>query len=260
MIDRGTTTRYEDLSRARRSRATEADSINEFIAERLREVSDLLHQQQANPFRVRAYRQAADTIVSVGENLRELFEREGTNGLEALPGVGPKIAAAIAEMLRTGRWNQLERLRGTLDPEQIFRAIPGVGAGLARRIHDTLHVDTLEALEVAAHDGRLEAVPDIGPRRAAIIRAALGNMLGRPRLRAHPAEEPSVDMLLAVDEQYRTAAAPRGTCQRLRRDGSIPPARRGSPSFTRSEDSGTSPCCSRTRRGPTSWGVLTTGS
>lgn len=207
MIDRSANIPHEDLSRARARRDAEADSINEFIAERLREVSDLLQQQQANPFRVRAYRQAADAVVGVGEDLRALFEREGMEGLEALPGVGSKIAAAIAEMLRTGRWSQLERLRGTLDPEQVFRAIPGVGAGLARRIHDTLHVDTLEALEVAAHDGRLEAVPDIGPRRAAIIRGALGNMLGRPRLRSHPTEEPSVGMLLSVDEQYRAAAA-----------------------------------------------------
>jgi len=183
------------------------NSVNEVIAERLREVGDLLQQQQANPFRVRAYRQAADTMGSLGEDLRELFEREGTEGLEALPGVGPKIAAAIAEMLRTGRWSQLERLRGTLDPGQVFRAIPGVGAGLARRIHDTLHVDTLEALEVATHDGRLEAVPTIGPRRAAIIRGVLGNMLGRPRLWAHPVEEPSAAMLLSVDEQYRSAVA-----------------------------------------------------
>ena len=149
------------------------ESVNQFIAERLREIGDLLDQQQANPFRVRAYRQAADTVASSGEDLRELFEREGIKGLVALPGVGAGIAAAIAEMLRTGRWSQLERLRGTLDPQQTFRAIPGVGAELARRIHDTLHVDTLEALEVAAHDGRLASVPGIGPRRAAIIRGGL---------------------------------------------------------------------------------------
>src|SRR5512138_2240511 len=66
------------------------DSVNEFIAERLREMSDLLQQQQANPFRVRAYRQAADTLAGGGEDLRERFEREGMDGLETLPGVGPK--------------------------------------------------------------------------------------------------------------------------------------------------------------------------
>ena len=131
----------------------------------------------------------------------------GSKALETLPDVGRAIGAAIAEMLRTGRWSQLERLRGTLDPPQIFRAIPGVGPELAGRIHDTLHVDTLEALEVAAHDGRLASVPGIGPRRAAIIRGALGTMLGRPRPRPHGIEEPPVELLLDVDEQYRQESA-----------------------------------------------------
>ncbi|MBI1958101.1 MAG: hypothetical protein HYS36_02610 [Candidatus Rokubacteria bacterium] len=118
----------------------------------------------------------------------------------ALPGIGTGIAAAIEEMLRTGRWSQLERLRGTLDPEALSRAIPGVGPALARRIHEALHVDTLEALEVAAHDGRLASVSGIGPRRAAMIRAVLGNMLGRARSRVpRAAAEPSADMLLGVD-------------------------------------------------------------
>jgi hypothetical protein len=184
-----------------------AEWVNPFIAERLRELADLLEQQRANRFRVRAYRHAADSIAGVCEDLRNLFEREGSEGLEALPGVGSAIAASVAEMLRTGRWSQLERLRGALDPQQVFRAIPGVGPELARRIHDTLHVDTLEALEIAAHDGRLASVPGVGRRRAAIIRAGLSKMLGRPRSRAPGIEEPPVEMLLDVDQEYRTAAA-----------------------------------------------------
>jgi hypothetical protein len=133
--------------------------------------------------------------------------REGRDGLEALPGVGPSIAAAIEEMLHTGRWSQLFRLRGTLEPENLFRAVPGVGPVLARRIHDALQVDTLEALEIAAHDGRLAAVPGIGPRRAAIIRAGLATLLGRPRPRPRAGQAvPSVSLLLEVDDEYRRRA------------------------------------------------------
>ena len=110
-------------------------------------------------------------------------------------------------MLRTGRWSQLDRLRGTLEPDRLFQGIPGVGEALATRIHDALHVDTLEALEVAAHDGRLASVPGIGPRRAAMIKSALAGMLGRASGRpAPPVEEPSVEVLLDVDRQYRTEA------------------------------------------------------
>lgn len=183
-------------------------AANQTIADRLREAADLLEQQGANPFRVRAYREAAKTVASLEEDLGELHERAGVAGLDALPGIGPRIAAAIVEMLRTARWGQLERLRGSLDPERLFRAIPSVGPTLARRIHEALHVDTLEALEVAAHDGRLAAVPGIGPRRAAGLRAALAAMLGRSRLNPHVlTEEPTVALLLDVDRHYRDAAA-----------------------------------------------------
>jgi putative hydrolase len=180
---------------------------NSAVADKLREAADLLEQQQANPFRVRAYRQAADTVAALTDDLGEIGARGDPAALTALPGIGPGIAAAIVEILRTGRWSWLERLRGTLEPERLFQTVPGVGAVLARRIHDELHVESLYALEVAAHDGRLERVPGVGPRRAAMIRAALAAMLGRQRAAPAPeTDEPPVAELLAIDHEYREAA------------------------------------------------------
>ncbi|MBK9114127.1 MAG: DNA-binding protein [Betaproteobacteria bacterium] len=184
---------------------------NEQVAAWLRQAAELLHAQRANPFRVGAYRKAADTVALYGRSLRELFAAEGLAGLDALPGVGPGIAAAIAEMLQTGRWSQLERLRGNVDPSLLFRTVPGIGPELAVRIHDALGVDTLEALEAAAHDGRLGAVPGVGARRTATIRGALAEILDRSRLRRPPpqaagGEEPPVAMLLDVDREYREGA------------------------------------------------------
>ena len=72
-------------------------------------------------------------------------------------GVGFAIASAIAEMLATGRWVQLARLRGDADPEALFCTVPGIGPETAHAIHDALHMDTLEALE-AARSGE-EIVP-----------------------------------------------------------------------------------------------------
>ncbi len=186
-------------------------SDNQAVAERLREMAELLAAQGANPFRAGAYRKAGDTVAQLREDLRERFERAGTQGLDAIPGVGKGIATAIAEILITGRWGQLDRLRGAVDPVHLFQTIPGVGEDLAHRIHDTLAVDTLEALEVAAHDARLETVPGIGPRRAAAIRASLTAMLDRvrrrPRLIPAPQNEPSVALLLEIDREYRDQAA-----------------------------------------------------
>ena len=187
---------------------------NQRWAERLREAADLLEAQGANPFRVSAYRRAADTVHDLREDLAALIDREGQAGLEALPGIGRGIASALVEMVRSGRWMQLERLRGSSDPVQLFTAVPGLGHRLAERIHEELHLDTLEGLELAAHDGRLETVPGVGPRRAAAIRASLQTMLSRGRPRrtvttggaAERAHGPSVDMLLDVDREYREKA------------------------------------------------------
>ena len=183
---------------------------NEQIAAWLRQAAELLHAQRANPFRVGAYRKAADSVEQCTDSVRERFAARGIRGLDALPGVGPGIAAAIAEMLQTGRWAQLERLRGTLDPALLFRTVPGIGPEFAQRIHDALNVETLEALEAAAHDGRLETVPGVGARRTATIRAALAEILDRSRLRTRPhpgvAGEPPVAMLLDVDHEYREGA------------------------------------------------------
>ncbi len=185
---------------------------NQKISDKLRELADLLEQQGANRFRVGAYRRAAETVAAHVEDLTEVLARDGLEGLIALPGIGRSIASAIRELVHSGRWVQLERLRGTLEPEQVFRSVPGIGPVLAHKIHDALHVETLEALEVAAHDGRLNRVPGIGPRRAAMLRAALESMLGRRPLghRLRPVEAapaPAVTLLLEVDAEYRHEAA-----------------------------------------------------
>ena len=184
-------------------------SENLRIADKLREAAELLAAQGANPYRVAAYRRAADTLAQLSRSVRDIFDSEGLKGLDALPGVGQGIASAIAEILITTRWSQLERLRGATDPARLFQSVPGMGPELAKRIHDTLHVDTLEGLEVAANDGTLEAVPGVGPRRAAAWRAALERMLGRVRARVPGAagSEPGVDLLLDVDREYREKGA-----------------------------------------------------
>ena len=184
-------------------------AVNQDIASRLREAADILEQQAANPFRVRAYRRAAETISRLDEDLPALVEQGGIDALVELPNIGRGIATAINEILATGRWAQLERMRGSLDPVQRLQAVPGIGPGLAEHIHDELHVDTLEGLELAAHDGRLEALKGIGPRRAEMIRASLENMLGRVRPRGYETVQggPSIAVLLDVDREYRDKAA-----------------------------------------------------
>ena len=145
----------------------------------MRDCAELLRQQDANPFRVNAYIRAAQTLETLGEDARDILRDEGVDGLVALPAIGRGLAAAIAEISNTGRLPQLDRLRGSTSPEKLFQSVPGIGPTLAHAIHDSLEVESLEALEIAAHDGRLDAVEGIGSRRAAAVRSGLESLLGR---------------------------------------------------------------------------------
>jgi hypothetical protein len=188
--------------------AIEALRENQAIADLLAEMAALLRAQESTPFRAAAYQKACEQIRHLDRGLRTILQVEGIQGLDQIPGVGRGIASAIAEILATGRWAQLDRLRGSADPEALLQTVPGIGPDLARRIHDELNIDSLQGLEVAAHDGRLARLRGFGKRRAHSIRAVLAGMLDRVRPRSEPAllpqsaATPSVRELLALDAQY----------------------------------------------------------
>jgi putative hydrolase len=186
----------------------ETDSTNALAARLFREYADLLALQEANPFRVNAWRRGASTLEALDRDVRDLLEAEGTDGLVELPGIGEGLASAIGEIARTGRLSQLDRLRGEAEPEQLLQSVPGIGPRIAHEIHEMLDVDSLEALEIAAHDGRLEKVEGVGKRRAAAIRGGLAEILGRSTARRRSTgERPSVDLLLDIDRRYRQKAS-----------------------------------------------------
>ena len=180
---------------------------NHWIAARFRDAARLLEQQGADPFRTGAYARAATALDGMEASVAEIHAQGGIEALIALPAIGKSLAAAIAEMLQTGKWQQLERLRGSLDPEKLYQTIPGVGPKLAAEIVSALDIDTLEELEAAAHDGRLEKVSGVGERRASSIRHSLEAMLHRRRpLRRARSDAPPASDVLSVDAEYRDKA------------------------------------------------------
>jgi hypothetical protein len=184
---------------------TSADNIR--IGEALIEAARLLDARGGSPHRAAAYRAAGHSIAHHPYGVRGIFEREGLKGLDAIPRVGLGIAGAVAEMLTTSRWGELEALRHDVDPATLFQGVPGVGEKLAQRIRDELHVDSLEALENAANDGTLERLPGVGPRRAAALRGSLDQILRRGRRQDEARGAPPVEVLLAIDREYREKAA-----------------------------------------------------
>lgn len=204
---------------------TRPDITNAEISDVLERVADLLEAQEANRYRVRAYRAAAQTIRQHDTPLAEILAEGGVEAVDALPTIGRTIASHVAELVHSRGLSLLERLEGEVSPERLLTTVPGIGPKLAERIHDELSVDSLEELEVAAHDGRLEALPGFGPRRARAVREALGSILGRssrhrarrkvwleavddagPR-ESHVVPRPDVATLLSVDAEYRAEAA-----------------------------------------------------
>jgi len=183
---------------------------NHEVAEKLREIAALLEAQNANLFRIRAYMNAAVTIDTLSQDVRKLVQDKGFKGLTELPGIGPGIAGSIHEFVAIGRMSRLENLQGESDPVSLFQAIPTVGKELAQRIHDTLHVDSLEALENAVNRGQLDRVEGLGNKRKQAIEAWLLKHLGERRqqfrMAQHADHEPSIEQLLKIDAQYRAEA------------------------------------------------------
>jgi hypothetical protein len=186
-----------------------AFELNEDVAGRLEEIARLLAAQGANAFRVRAYQRAADTVRRLREPISQLIERRGAEALQSLPGIGESMARAIHDVLVHGRMAILERLRGASDPIALLRSVPGIGKTLADRLHHDLGINTLEALEAAAHDGRLEHILGFGPKRLAGIRDSLAHRLSRVRASASSPNtgDPPVEEILSVDREYREKAA-----------------------------------------------------
>jgi putative hydrolase len=177
--------------------------VNVDIAERFREAADLLEAQEASPFRVRAYRQAASTLTQLDRSVESLHAEDGREGLQAIANIGASLTDAIVEILQTGRWRYLERLRGAVTPESVFQSIAGIGPELAERVHDELGIETLEELERAAHDGRLDAVDGFGERRVQAVRESLDSRLRR---RQPSGSTVPVGELLDIDREYRRKA------------------------------------------------------
>ena len=174
------------------------------------EIATLLKEQGANPYRVSAYRNAASVISNLPLPVSEIVTHKDFKGLVELPGIGEGIARSIYEYVALGHMSRLESLQGGHDPVALFESIPGIGPQLAHRIIEHLHIDSLQALEVAAHNQRLEKIPGFSARKVAMVQAWLAQVLGQQRPRSPPHEpftEPSVQLILLVDQQYRQKAS-----------------------------------------------------
>jgi DNA polymerase (family 10) len=153
---------------------------NADLAASFEQIADLLELQQANPFRIRAYRNAARVI---GELRLDLVSHiQAGRPLPRLPGIGADLAGKIEEFARTGHLAALDRLRsqtpkGVTDMLQL----PGLGPKRVRALYEELHVTGLQQLARAARDGRIQALPGFGVKTESRILEAIDAASRRPQ-------------------------------------------------------------------------------
>src|SRR5438093_128504 len=184
---------------------------NPDIARLFDEVADLLEIQDANPFRVRAYRNAARTIRDFPESLADLV-RAGTKDLTEIPGIGEDLAEKIAEIVGTGALKLHRQLAAKLPAGLLdLLRIPGLGPKRVKLLHKKLKVKSGADLAKALDAGRVRKLKGFGAKMEEKIRAGLGQaQVTEHRLLLNEAETQAnalVEYLKAGGEVHEIAVA-----------------------------------------------------
>ena len=130
---------------ARGARSDKMPGANAGVAAVFLEIAELLEIEGANPFRIRAYRNAARMLEALGQDVRALADKPAE--LDALPGVGPELAGKIAEIVKTGSCALAQRLHKELPAglAELLK-IPGLGPKRVRTLHHELGIETPERI------------------------------------------------------------------------------------------------------------------
>lgn len=173
--------------------------LNRDIAALFDQFADLLEIDGANSFRVRAYRNASRVVADLSEELSSRIERD--EPLTGIDGIGKDLAARIEGMVRDGSLAALDEMHERIPPTvHDLLALPGLGPKKAKVVIDALGITTLEGLEEAAKDGRLQALPGMGTKSVEKLVRAIAHRreTGKRFLRANI--EPVVHELVTTLE------------------------------------------------------------
>src|SRR5438045_4785195 len=141
------------------------------IAEVLEQIATLLELKDENPFKIRAYANAARSLETFGGNLSDLQDEEA---LAKIPGIGKAIAAKVKELAGTGKLKYVEELRAEF-PKAILElfSISGLGAKKIKALYEQLHISSIEQLRAACESGKVAGLPGFGETTQTKICAAI---------------------------------------------------------------------------------------
>ncbi len=164
---------------------------NAEIARLLSDVADLLEISAGNPFKVRAYRNAARTVADHPDPIAELVSG-GEFDITELPGIGGGIAKEITALVETGTLPQRQQLVATIPPGLLdLLRIPGLGPKRVKLFHEELKVNSARDLKDALEKGKLAKLPGIGPKLLEKIREGVSDTAttAQKRMVLHEAEQ-----------------------------------------------------------------------
>ncbi|QDV19865.1 DNA polymerase/3'-5' exonuclease PolX [Gimesia panareensis] len=189
---------------------------NAEIARQFEELADLLEIQGANPFRLRAYRNAARTISGLPESVQEIVHNDPKE-LQELPGIGKDLAEKIQTIVEDSTLPQLEELKEQIPPDVVrMLDIPGIGPKKVAFLFSELNIHTLDDLKAAAENGVIAEQKGFGKKTEQIILEGLEqlNQLGdRVRLAEAKAQSDAIIADLGqLDSVQQISEA--GSCRR----------------------------------------------
>ncbi|HUX18896.1 MAG TPA: helix-hairpin-helix domain-containing protein, partial [Acidithiobacillus sp.] len=146
--------------------------LNPDIVHIFDEIADLLEIEDANPFRVRAYRNAARLVQGLSSDVKTMVE--AGEDLTELPGIGDDLAKKIIEIVTTGHCSFLEKLEKQTPPALTeLLKVPGLGPKRVKALWHELDVETVDQLTRAAREERIRRVPGFGEKTETRILEAL---------------------------------------------------------------------------------------
>ena len=183
---------------------------NSDVAAVFNQIASLLEISGENPFRIRAYRNAARMLNGLGASVQTMVEEK--RDLTELPGIGADLAGKIVEIVTTGSCALREQLRQELPPAiHELLTVPGLGPKRVKTLYQELDIQTLEQLHRAARDGQISHVPGFGARtEQRILDAIEARQSKKKRFRIDLAEQvvrPLVAYLKSLKETRRIEVA-----------------------------------------------------